>query len=348
MPSVVCSSFDEFDAELIGLNGRYHLIGRDHGGWRLQAFSVGKVLVQLVSEGAACVYEGTILHGWATLFVPRSPPHWYRRLGRIMDASSVIHFAPGKGLRAAVSNANQWLSLSAPAELLFDTGCNASAVRANRCLKLSPSMIAALIDAMDRLAALETVGGFPQEPIAGLLEGKLLALWRFALTRGIDPLPARGRPSVSRDTIFSKAVSLMNARASRDLRVDDLCKAAGVSERTLRCVFKDQVGIGPHRYLQIQRLHRIRRALATARPGKHTVAGVGARHGYWNGSRLAHDYRRLFGELPSDTLLRQVPRPAIQTGAINANACISTWPLVVRHRSGAAGAVASCVRGYLT
>jgi AraC family transcriptional regulator, ethanolamine operon transcriptional activator len=310
MPSLVCSTFDEFEAELIGFDGRYHLIGRDYGEWRSQAFSVGSVLVQLVSEGAACVYEGTTLHGWATLFVPRSPPHWYRMLGRPMDENNVIHFAPGKGFLAAVSNANQWLSLSAPAELLlFDARCEASAVRANRCLGLNPATIAALIGTLDRLAALDTSGRLPQEPISGILEGRLLALWRFALTCPVDHTPIRGRPSVSREKVFSTAVSLMNAWASRELRIDDLCKATGVSERTLRSVFNDQVGLGPHQYLQIQRLHRIRRALTATNPGKHTVAGIGARHGYWNGSRLAHDYRALFGELPSETLLRRFPQP---------------------------------------
>ncbi|MDR7098107.1 AraC family ethanolamine operon transcriptional activator [Lysobacter niabensis] len=309
MPKLVCATFDEFEAHLFGFDGRYHLTGPERGEWRSQAFCVERILVQLVSEGAACAYEGVTLHGWATLFVPRSPPQWYRMLGVPMDDRSLIHFAPGQEFRAAVNNANQWLSLSAPAELLQSgIDSDASAVGANRCLDLEPATIAALIKMLDRLASLEATGMLPTKPLSGILEDQLLTLWRFALGRGVHRVSGKGRPAASRAAIFSKAVSLMNRWASREVRIDDLCRAAGVCERTLRAVFNDEVGIGPHQYLQIHRLHRIRRALIAANPNRHTVAGIGARHGYWNGSRLAHDYRALFGELPSETLLRPIPQ----------------------------------------
>jgi len=309
VPELVCATFDAFEAHLISFDGRYHLTGPERGEWRSQAFCVERILVQLVSEGAACAYEGSILHGWATLFVPRSPPQWYRMLGRAMDDRSVIHFAPGQKFRAAVSNANQWLSLSAPAELLQSGIDNdTSAIQANRCLDLEPATIAALIELLDRLAVLEAADTLPTQPLSGILEDQLLAIWRYALGRGAHPVSGKGRPAVSREAIFSKAVSLMNRRANREVRIDDLCRAAGVCERTLRAAFNDLVGMGPHQYLQIHRLHRIRRALTAATPDKHTVAGIGVRHGYWNGSRLAHDYRSLFGELPSETLLRRIPR----------------------------------------
>lgn len=305
MSELVCATFDEFEAELSGFDGRYHLTGPERGGWRSRSFCVERVLVQLVSEGAPCTYEGVMLHGWATLFVPRSPPQWYRMLGRPLDERSLIHFAPGQEFLAAVSNPNQWLSLSAPAGLLTDAGNKASAARTNRCLVLDRATIAALTGMLDRLAELDAAGRFPVQPVSGILEARLLALWRFALGQGADRPANRGRPAVSREAVFRKAVSLMNKRASREVRIDDLCRAAGVSERTLRAVFYDEVGVAPHQYLQIRRLHRIRRALIACSPGKHTVAGIGARHGYWNGSRLAHDYRALFGELPSETLGRR-------------------------------------------
>ena len=304
MPELVCATFDEFENELIGFDGRYHLTGPERGQWRSQAFWVGRVLVQLVSEGAACAYEGAILQGWATLFVPRSPPQWYRMLGHPMDDRSLIHFAPGQAFRAAVNNPNQWLSLSAPTELLSDDG-SAATIRNNRCLALDQATIAALTSTLDRLAELDAAGRFPVQPLSSMLEEKLLTLWRFALGHGMNRQTNRGRPAMSREAVFRKAVSLMNKRASKEVRIDDLCRAAGVSERTLRAVFYDEVGVAPHQYLQIRRLHRIRTALIAASPGRHTVAGIGARHGYWNGSRLAHDYRALFGELPSETLGRR-------------------------------------------
>ena len=48
---------------------------------------------------------------------------------------------------------------------------------------------------------------------------------------------------------------------------EDLCRAAGVSERTLRNVFYEHFGIAPHRYLMIARLNRVRAAIREAAPG---------------------------------------------------------------------------------
>src|SRR4249919_770814 len=207
VPKLVCATFDEFEAHLFGFDGRYHLTGPERGEWRSQAFCVERILVQLVSEGAACAYEGVTLHGWATLFVPRSPPQWYRMLGVPMDDRSLIHFAPGQEFRAAVNSANQWLSLSAPAELLQSGIDNdASAVGANRCLDLEPATIAALIKMLDRLASLEATGMLPTKPLSGILEDQLLTLWRFALGRGVHRVSGKGRPAAPRAAIFSKAV----------------------------------------------------------------------------------------------------------------------------------------------
>jgi len=78
--------------------------------------------------------------------------------------------------------------------------------------------------------------------------------------------------------------------------------AADVSERTLRTAFQEVYGVGPTRYLQIRNLHRIYRALRAADPEETSVAKVLLEHHEWELGRVAGRYRRLFGELPSETL----------------------------------------------
>jgi hypothetical protein len=50
------------------------------------------------------------------------------------------------------------------------------------------------------------------------------------------------------------------------------------------------------------RLHQVHRALSAADTDSVSVTEVIAQHGEWDFGRFAARYRRLFGELPSQTL----------------------------------------------
>lgn len=82
----------------------------------------------------------------------------------------------------------------------------------------------------------------------------------------------------------------------------DLCRHAGVSQRTLQYCFLDTIGLTPIAYLRIARLHRARAELRNAAGPNVKVGDVAARWGFWHLSKFASDYRQLFGQLPSETL----------------------------------------------
>ncbi len=88
------------------------------------------------------------------------------------------------------------------------------------------------------------------------------------------------------------------------LYVSDLCKAAGVSERTLEYAFKDVMGLTPVAYLIRLRLHRVRQGLLAATQGTTTVSIEALRWGFWHFGEFARAYKDCFGERPSDTLRR--------------------------------------------
>ncbi len=75
----------------------------------------------------------------------------------------------------------------------------------------------------------------------------------------------------------------------------------GASERTVRNVFYEYMGMSPHRYLVKHRLHAIRSAIRSAGP-EDTVTSICMRYGAWDTGRVATQYRRLFGMLPSEEL----------------------------------------------
>lgn len=90
------------------------------------------------------------------------------------------------------------------------------------------------------------------------------------------------------------------------LTVLDLCRVLGVSRRTLQYSFAKIHGIAPLVYLRYVRLNRARRDLSLPRNDRMTVASVATHWGFWHLGRFSLDYRRLFGELPSDTLQRAI------------------------------------------
>ncbi|MCW5660316.1 MAG: helix-turn-helix domain-containing protein [Burkholderiaceae bacterium] len=101
--------------------------------------------------------------------------------------------------------------------------------------------------------------------------------------------------------IVRRSREYVNARISYPLQVIDLCRAIGVSRRTLQTSFHDVLGIGPLAYLRTMRLNGARRMLRTADHGIK-VRDVVETWGFWHPSRFSQDYQRMFGELPSQTL----------------------------------------------
>jgi transcriptional regulator GlxA family with amidase domain len=88
------------------------------------------------------------------------------------------------------------------------------------------------------------------------------------------------------------------------LYIPELCKAIGVSDRTLRVCCQEHLGMSPKQYLLLRRMHLARRTLRNSAPTATTVTEIAAQYGFWQFGRFAGEYRSLFGELPSTTLGR--------------------------------------------
>ena len=103
----------------------------------------------------------------------------------------------------------------------------------------------------------------------------------------------------------------LEANCDHTLYATELCAAAAVSDRTLRTLCHEHLGMGPTRYLWLRRLHMARRALRRADPATASVTAIATNFGFWELGRFAVAYRSLFGEPPSATLRRppEDPRP---------------------------------------
>ncbi|PBJ09162.1 transcriptional regulator EutR [Pseudomonas ogarae] len=121
--------------------------------------------------------------------------------------------------------------------------------------------------------------------------------------------PSRAKPQggwqgAKHQANVARVVRLLQAHEERPIRLSELCRNAGISERTLRSIFKEVFGMGPNRYLHVRRLHLVRAALSIASANTESVSAIALRFGFSDGGRMASDYHTLFGEYPSQTLMR--------------------------------------------
>lgn len=121
------------------------------------------------------------------------------------------------------------------------------------------------------------------------------------------PTARTGWQETTRLANIAKVIELLQRYEEPPIKLSRLCRDAGVSERTLRSIFKEVFGVGPNRYLHIRRLHLVRVALSIANPDTESVRQIALRFGFSDSGRMASDYHRLFGEYPSETLMRPFP-----------------------------------------
>jgi len=124
----------------------------------------------------------------------------------------------------------------------------------------------------------------------------------------VDALRAAGNvPDASdrpdnRGRLVLQAKELMRARLSDHLTAIELCATLGVSDRLLRLAFHEAHGMGPLAFFRLMRLHAVRDALRDAQGRDLRVADIFRQLGVTRPGAFAGEYRRHFGELPSEAL----------------------------------------------
>ena len=156
---------------------------------------------------------------------------------------------------------------------------------------------------------LDQGSGLAGDAVASLLHEHVQAL----LAAGNEDRPGNSRARRTHYLIAQRAENFMRLNLRRYIYMHEICDAAGVSERALRYAFEDLFGTSPNRYLSMLRLCAACRGLSMADSSRKSVKAVALSCGLWDLSRFADNYRRVFGELPRDTLMRapaQIGSPA--------------------------------------
>lgn len=115
------------------------------------------------------------------------------------------------------------------------------------------------------------------------------------------PEPVRGWSA--RERIVRSAREIIEADAHGELVLSDLCVKLAVPVRTLHDAFQTCLGVTPKQLMLALRLNNVRRCLRHPN-AKTTVTDAATMAGFFHFGHFTGQYRRLFGERPSETLRR--------------------------------------------
>lgn len=118
-------------------------------------------------------------------------------------------------------------------------------------------------------------------------------------------LPTKSTSANLRNRTIKQIKEYLNEFPQEPVTVSRLCSIAGVSERTLQYAFLEHYGVSPKTFLKNFRLNCVRRELKKRSHSITRVNDVASLWGFWHMGQFAADYRKIFGELPSQTLNRR-------------------------------------------
>lgn len=275
----------------------------------LQA-QLGSLLVSSARFGCHVDQRGATPAGMRTFAIPDADCSEMRWFGRAVDRNSLLAFPANGELAAASRPGFAVTTVSVPQALLDrylavggEMGPAIELGADETVMRVLPGSLDGLRGLSKRLsAAVANIGdGDCGQVIADIEDETLSALTRV-LGNGTPTRESETRARARRR--LGRLLDYVDGHADTPLRVADLCAVAQVSERTLQGLFKRELGMTPKTYLCGQRLYGAHRALSISQPTACRVTDVANAWGFWHMGQFARDYRKLFGELPSDTLRR--------------------------------------------
>jgi len=153
------------------------------------------------------------------------------------------------------------------------------------------------------LERIRATAGILRDPMAILqVRDAILIEWIEAIPANVD---TSGLKNIeARKRVVQRACETMLVQPDQPMSILQLCSLIGASPRKLEYCFQDILGTSPVKYLRTVRLNGVRRDLKRNTNIRAGVNDIATHWGFWHLGKFSSDYKRQFGEMPSDTLRR--------------------------------------------
>ncbi|UXA19937.1 AraC family transcriptional regulator [Mycobacterium sp. SMC-4] len=138
-------------------------------------------------------------------------------------------------------------------------------------------------------------------PVEELVMSSLLYLqpsnYHAEITQPSSPDPRR--------TVIQQAMDFIDEHLAERITMDSLANAVHMSVRSIQQGFRSELGMSPMAFVRERRLERVHEELTDAIPSDGvTVTAVAERWGFHHLGSFSVEYRKRWGEAPSETLRR--------------------------------------------
>lgn len=246
--------------------------------------------------------------GLRTFVIPAGPSVSFHWRGIDVVGDQVLVFPAGGELYAVSKAGFDVFTISLSEESLADIGEH-QGLPAILDLINGREVFACDPTAMERARGIcRYLDGLPEKNLSGRVSSTIYRNLEFKLPAALiwslgssHPLQEKSRPRL-RDSALKRVLSFIKEMEEDYPTVKDLINVSGVSRRTLEYAFMERFGMSPDRYLKTIRLNGVHKELKKADTSEVIISDVANEWGFWHMGQFAADYRRLFGELPSETL----------------------------------------------
>ena len=291
----------------------YLKTGPTQSAWAHAWCPLTNINLQFGTDGSARIVHGTMSAGdWIFIFQSTELADVVILDGHPIDWSELVILPPNHHFTFVVSVPVSWIAVSVPAPIAEKAlGSAGSALGSGRLTgKVPEQSMRQLVRLAQDARAISHDGRQDKSEVEKALLAKLTAMMGEAAVQSRPHDSASSAEKIIRD-----ALTYVVARESDNVLVDDLTNAAQVEYRTLLRAFQRYLQITPKRYLKLRQLNLVRRALNAQEASSATDVMAG--FGVTEFGRFANEYKRLFAELPSETLRRSASNAAkaIKTSA---------------------------------
>lgn len=297
---------DEFSIAVSGATLRADFLGRQRCATVVEQFQTPDWTIDFHEAEVRARIVGFPPAGWASVALIRGAGEsaWY---GRTVRRGFLVCTPPGEAIDGWIGPGFRCSSIGVPPWIWEQTrmaagpdGVGIGPVVA----ELPASRFAALEHCLMRLrgAMSDAVSPAGVAEAGAFVKHFMTLVWETA-SRSEEP-----RESIrNRARLARRAEDWLRHRHGDGIGVTELALAMGVSRREIEYAFRENFACSPRSFLEMIRLNEIRRDLTRAAfPEKGRVTEIALDHGMAHLGRFSALYRRLFGELPRETLARRL------------------------------------------
>ena len=306
-------NFDAIADAAKGWDLDFRLLAGGKATGEIEAVLTGRAVVQRNRFGWKLLQRGTSPRGYRTFGVGVNADQSFPWCGQSVRDDWLLSFPIDGEFESISDESFHSYSLTFDEELVRETAqvlygsSGDAALPAVGLFNVGHERLGLIRGILRRIAMTSRMQPSPRQArgLSQAIEWDLLSELMQAFAAGRKEWKSTSR---LRAIALKRSTAFIEDSGGQSLTVREVCEVSGASWRTLDYAFKERFGVSPKAYLRTRQLNAVRKDLRASGPGEYTVRDVAARWGFWHMSQFAADYRKLFGELPSDTLRGKLSR----------------------------------------